>query len=210
MTADGAWRILLADDHTVVRAGLRALLVADPRCEIAGEASSLEQLRARARHLRPDLIVLDLSFGSGNALDTLPELLAVAGPPRVVVLTMHDDLAHARAAFTAGAHGYLVKEAAADELLRAVETVMAGSRYLHAELGARLARAGHAALDELTRREQEVLELLARGYTNAETAAHLNVSLRTVEAVRAGLRGRLGTHSRAGMVEAAKRLGLLA
>lgn len=210
MTASGSWRILLADDHTVVRAGLRALLVADPRCEIAGEASSLDELRARAHQLRPDLIVLDLSFGDGNALDTLPELLAAPVPPRVVVLTMHDDLAHARAAFTAGAHGYLVKEAAADELLRAIETVMAGSRYLHAELGARLARAGHAALDELTRREQEVLALLARGYTNAEIAAHLKVSLRTVETQRAGLRGRLGAHSRADMVEAAKRLGLLA
>jgi len=209
MTSD-YWRILLADDHTVVRAGLRALLLADPRCEIVGEAASLDELRTSARHVRPDLIVLDLSFGAGNAIDLLPELLAAAEPPRIVVLTMHDDLAHARAAFAAGAHGYLVKEAAADELLRAIETVMAGSRYLHAELGARPARAGHAALDELTRREQEVLALLARGYTNAEIAAHLKVSLRTVETQRAGLRGRLGAHSRADMVDAAKRLGLLA
>jgi DNA-binding NarL/FixJ family response regulator len=210
MAASGSWRILLADDHTVVRAGLRALLIADPRCRIAGEASSLDELRARARHLRPDLIVLDLSFGSGSAIDLFPELLAAAEPPRIVVLTMHDDLAHARAAFAAGAHGYLVKEAAADELLRAIETVMAGSKYLHAELGARLARAGPAPLDKLTRREQEVLALLARGYTNAEIAAHLKVSLRTVETQRAGLRGRLGVHSRADMVVAAKRLGLLA
>lgn len=210
MTSPGpVWRILLADDHLVVRAGLRALLAADPRCRVVGEASSLDELRTTARNLRPDLIVLDLSFGADNALDTLPALLASEGAPRVVVLTMHDDVAFARAAFSRGAHGYLMKEAAADELLRAVETVMSGSTYLHAELGGRLARFQPSPTDNLTPRERDVLSLLARGYTNAEAAAQLRVSLRTVEAHRANLRMRLGVHSRAEMVDAARRLGLL-
>jgi two-component system response regulator NreC len=206
---DPPWRVLLADDHLVVRAGLRALLAADPRCQVVGEASSLDELRAIAANLRPDLIVLDLSFGTNNAIDALPDLLAGAGGPRVVVLTMHDDVAFARAAFAGGAHGYLVKEAAADELLRAVEAVMSGSTYLQAALGGRLARAAAAPADPLTPRERDVLALLARGYTNAEVAAQLRVSLRTVEAHRANLRLRLGAHSRAEMVDAARRLGLL-
>jgi two-component system, NarL family, response regulator NreC len=209
MAVAAGWRILLADDHTVVRAGLRALLAADPRCQVIGEASSIDELCAVAGNLRPDLIVLDLSFGTDNALEALPGILAVAQPPRVVVLTMHDDLAYAREAFARGAHGYLMKEAAADELLRAVETVMSGSTYLHAELGARLARARPGPADLLSPREREVLGLLARGHTNAEVARQLLVSLRTVEAHRASLRSRLGVHSRAEMVDAANRLGLL-
>jgi two-component system, NarL family, response regulator NreC len=210
MTTGGTWRILLADDHTVVRAGLRALLQADPRCHVVGEAASLDELRTTAGNLRPDLVVLDLSFRDEDALDTLPDLLAAADPPRIVVLTMHDDVAYARAAFAAGAHGYLMKEAAAAELLRAVEIVMSGSTYLHAELGARLARSQPTAADTLSSREREVLALLARGHTNAEVAAQLKVSLRTVEAHRANLRSRLGVQSRAEMVDAAERLGLLA
>ena len=209
MATNTAWRILLADDHLVVRAGLRALLTDDPRCRVVGEAGSLDEVRTSTRHLRPDLIVLDLSFGEENALDTLPGLLAAVPAPRIIVLTMHADVTFARAAFARGAHGYLLKEAAADELLHAVETVMAGSTYLNPELGARLARSRADSADLLSPREREVLALLARGYTNAEVARRLMVSLRTVEANRANLRLRLGVHSRAEMVDAAQRLGLL-
>ena len=207
--APAGWRILLSDDHLVVRAGLRALLAADPRCQIVGEASSIEEMLTAARHLRPDLIVLDVSFGRDNALEALPELLTLCPDVKVVVLTMHDDVATAREAFARGAHAYLMKEAAADDLMRAVEAVMSGSTYLQAELGARLARSGLRPADDLSPREREVLTLLAHGYTNAEAAHHLLVSLRTVETHRAHLRTRLGISSRAEMVDAAHRLGLL-
>ncbi|MEV8517875.1 response regulator transcription factor [Dactylosporangium sp. NPDC051484] len=209
MIATDAWRILLADDHLVVRAGLRALLAADPRCRVEGEAAGIDELRTVAHRLRPDLIVLDLSFGSDSALPVLPELLAADPPPRIVVLTMHDDVSFAREAFAGGVHGYVLKEAAADELLRAVETVMAGSVYVDAELGARLARSRPAASDALSPREREVLTLLASGHTNAEVARRLSISLRTVETHRANLRARLGTTSRAELVAAARRIGLL-
>jgi two-component system response regulator NreC len=209
MTSDGTWRIVLADDHLVVRAGLRTLLAADSRCRVVGEAASIDELLAVVGNQRPDLIVLDLSFGTDNVLDTVPKLLAFRPQPRLVVLTMHDNLVYARAAFTAGVHGYLMKEAAANDLLRAVEAVMAGSTYLHAELGARLARSQPTEVEGLSAREGDVLALLAKGYTNAEIAQQLMVSLRTVEAHRANLRGRLGVHSRAQIVEAARKLGLL-
>jgi two-component system response regulator NreC len=207
-----SWRILLADDHLVVRAGLRTLLAGDPRCQIVGEANSIGELRALAHNLHPDLIVLDISFGTESALTIVPELLATraAGvPPRIIVLTMHDDIAFAREALARGVHGYLIKESAADDLLRAVETVMSGSTYLHPEIGARLVRTFNAPADGLSPRERDVLALLARGHTNAEIAHQLLVSLRTVESHRANLRARLGLHSRAELVDAARKLGLL-
>jgi len=203
------WRIVLADDHVVVRAGLRSLLAADPRCNVVGEAGRLDELSAVARRQHPDLIVLDISFGPRNALDRIPGLLADVPAPRIVVLTMHDDVAFARSAFAHGVHGYVVKEAAADELIRAVETVMSGGTYLHPELGARLARAEQGPHEQLTGREREVLLALARGHTNAEVAQQLLVSLRTVETYRASLRNRLGVATRADMVQVATRLGLL-
>lgn len=202
------WRIVLADDHAVVRAGLKTLLSAHPRCVVVGEAATIEALTAAVAALRPDLVVLDLAFGTRNALDVLPDLLATDPAPRVIVLTMHDDVAFSREAFARGAHGYLTKEAAADELTRAVETVMAGGTWLHPTLGAELARAA-ATADPLTPREREVLALLARGLTNAEIAEQLHVGLRTVEAHRAALRRRLGALRRADLVDAARRLGLL-
>jgi two-component system, NarL family, response regulator NreC len=203
------WRILLADDHLVVRAGLRALLAADPRCQVVGEASSIGELRAFAHNLWPDLIVLDISFGTESALTVVPQLLATQPSPRIIVLTMHADVAFAREALARGVHGYLIKESAADDLLRAVATVMAGSTYLHPEVGARLVRSFNGPADGLSARERDVLALLARGHTNAEIAQQLVVSLRTVESHRASLRVRLGLHSRAELVDAARRMGLL-
>jgi two-component system response regulator NreC len=207
--AAGPWRVLLADDHLVVRAGLKALLSADPRCLVVGEASSLDELRTAAHHLQPDLIVLDLSFGIDNALDALPALQAEARPPRIIVLTMHDDVAFAREAFARGVHGYLVKESAAVELSRAVEAVMSGATYLHPELGARMAKASTDPATRLSPHERDVLVRLARGHTNAEIARQLLVSLRTVESLRARLRVQLGVSTRAEMVDAAHRMGLL-
>jgi two-component system response regulator NreC len=206
---DAKWRIVLADDHAMVRAGLKALVAADPRCQVVGEAGSLAQLRSVVGTEHPDVVVLDVTLGPENGLDAVPELLAVQPGPRIVILTMHDDPAFARDALGRGAHGYLLKEAAADELPRAITAVMAGGVYLQPELGARMARSRPSAADRLTERERDVLRLLARGHTNAEIAHELYVSLRTVEAHRAALRTRLGVASRAELVEAARALGLL-
>jgi two-component system, NarL family, response regulator NreC len=205
-----SWRLVLADDHAMVRAGLNALVSADPRCTVVGEAGDLAHLRALVATERPDLVVLDLTLGHDNGLDVLPELISAQPPPRVIVLTMHDDHAFAREALRLGAHGYLLKEGAADDLIRAIETVMAGGTYLHPELGARMARTDAPPSDGLTQREREVLRLLARGYTNAKIASELFISLRTVEAHRAGLRTRLGATSRDELVDAAREFGLLA
>jgi two-component system response regulator NreC len=209
MPATTVWRIVLADDHLVVRAGMRALLSNDPRCKVVGEASTIDELRTVVARLRPDLVVLDLTFGAENALSALPHLTGRPDAPRLIVLTMHDDVAFAREAFARGAHGYVLKEAAADELSRAVETVMQGHLYLHPELGARMAGAALDRTEELSPRERDVLALLARGHTNAEIARELLISLRTVEAHRARLRARLGGGSRAELVELARRLRLL-
>jgi two-component system, NarL family, response regulator NreC len=205
----GRWRILLADDHAMVRAGLRAVVAEDPRCEVVAEAGTLAELKARAATERPDLVLLDLTLGKDSGLEAIPHLLGAARPPKVVVLTMHDDPAFARDALGRGAQGYLLKEAAADELGRAIETVMAGGTYLHPELGARMAAGRPTPADRLTERERDVLRLLALGHTNAEIAKELYISLRTVEAHRSGLRTRLGATSRADLVEAARRLGLV-
>lgn len=203
------WRILLADDHAMVRAGLRAVVAEDPRCAVVAEAGSLAELKARTATERPDLVLLDLTLGRDSGLEAIPHLLGLPQPPKVIVLTMHDDPAFARDALGRGAQGYLLKEAAADELGRAIETVMTGGTYLHPELGARMAVGRPGPADRLTEREREVLRLLALGHTNAEIAKELYISLRTVEAHRAGLRTRLGVTTRAELVDAARSLGLV-
>jgi two-component system response regulator NreC len=209
MEPDRAWRVVLADDHAMVRAGLKALVDADPRCRVVGEAGTLAQLHTVVASTGPDVVVLDITLGGENGLDILPELRATHPEPVIVVLTMHDDPAVAREAMSRGVAGYLLKEAAAEELGRAIETVMSGGTYLQPELGARMARARPSPADRLTERERDVLRLLARGYTNAQIAEELFISLRTVEAHRAGLRSRLGVVSRAELVDAARQLGLL-
>ena len=203
------WRIVLADDHSMVRAGLKALVEADPRCRVVGECGTLARLGAVVSETSPDLIVLDIALGRENGLDAVAGLLALRPPPRIVVLTMHDDVAFAREALSRGVHGYLLKDAAGDELIRAIEVVMDGDTYLLPQLGAQLARHAPTPAERLTERERDVLRLLARGHTNAEIAQELFISLRTVEAHRAGLRTRLGVHNRAELVDAARKLGLL-
>lgn len=186
----------LADDHPVVRAGLRTLLEADPTLQVVAEFGDLASTRAGVRTVRPAILLLDLAMAGTSTLQSIPTLLADSPGLQIIVLTMQEDPGFAREALRLGARGYVLKEAAADELLLAVRSVQRGSTYLHPSLGARL-----ATLDErpggLTDREVDVLRLIAAGHTNAEIGQQLFVSLRTVESHRGQIRAKLNLETRA-------------
>ena len=190
-------RILLADDHAVVRSGLRHVLGAEDDMEVVAEAGDLEETVRKVRGHRPDVLVLDLNLGRASSLPAIPEL---SGLTRVVVLTMQDDPAFARRALADGAAGFVLKETAEGVLLDAVRQAAAGGTYLDPALGARLAAAPAGPPDGLTDRELEVLRLLALGHTNAEVAEQMFLSVRTVESHRAAAARKTGRHSRAELV----------
>ena len=190
-------RILLADDHAVVRSGLRHVLGAEDDMEVVAEAGDLEETLRKVRGHRPDVLVLDLNLGRASSLPAIPEL---SGLTRVVVLTMQDDPAFARRALADGAAGFVLKETAEGVLLDAVRQAAAGGTYLDPALGARLAAAPAGPPDGLTDRELEVLRLLALGHTNAEVAEQMFLSVRTVESHRAAAARKTGRHSRAELV----------
>ena len=190
-------RILLADDHAVVRSGLRHVLGAEDDMEVVAEAGDLEETVRKVRGHRPDVLVLDLNLGRASSLPAIPELSELT---RVVVLTMQDDPAFARRALADGAAGFVLKETAEGVLLDAIRQAAAGGTYLDPALGARLAAAPAGPPDGLTDRELEVLRLLALGHTNAEVAEQMFLSVRTVESHRAAAARKTGRHSRAELV----------
>ena len=190
-------RILLADDHAVVRSGLRHVLGAEDDMEVVAEAGDLEETVRKVRGHHPDVLVLDLNLGRASSLPAIPELSKLT---RVVVLTMQDDPAFARRALADGAAGFVLKETAEGVLLDAVRQAAAGGTYLDPALGARLAAAPAGPPDGLTDRELEVLRLLALGHTNAEVAEQMFLSVRTVESHRAAAARKTGRHSRAELV----------
>jgi two-component system, NarL family, response regulator NreC len=208
-------RIALCDDHAVVRSGLRRILEAEADLEVVGEAGSATQAVEVASSAQPDVFVMDLGLPDRNGIAATTEVCAVSPETRVLVLTVHDDVAYLRRAFAAGATGYLVKEAADVELVQAVREVAAGRPYVHPSLGAALlapdapgARpAGPGG--ELSEREAEVLALIAIGLTNAEIAERLYVSVRTVETHRAHIHQKLDVRTRAELVRVARDAGLL-
>lgn len=195
-TARTARTVVLADDHPVVRAGLRALLEGEPSLQVVAEFADLPSTVRGVPSLRPDILVLDLAMAGSSSLSAIPGLLASCPGLRLIVLTMHDEPGFAREALRLGAQGYVLKEAAADELLLAVRSVLRGTTYLQPSLGARLVRQDEPR-DNLTEREREVLRLLATGHTNAEIAAQMFLSLRTVENHRGQIRAKLNLETRA-------------
>jgi len=208
--------VALCDDHAVVRAGLRAILSAEADLEVVAEAASVAEAERAAAEHRPDVFVMDINLPDGTGLDATLKVLAVSARTRVVILTVHDEVAYLRRAFDAGASGYLIKEAADLELVLAVRQVAAGARYVHPRLGAALLDTPAGELTriggpggELSEREQEVLRLIAQGYTNAQAADSLIVSIRTIETHRAHIQQKLGLHTRAELVRAARGAGLL-
>lgn len=207
-------RVLIVDDHAVLRAGLRLLIDAEPDLETVGEAGSVREAIFEARSTNPDLILLDVVMPGESGLDGVPKLLHEHPDVKVLVLSMQDDPRYVREAFAVGASGYVLKEAADAEVVSAIREVSAGGRYVHPELGARLVLAEAEAVrradeDPLSEREREVLRLLARGYTNHEIAEQLFISVRTAETHRSHVMQKLRLGSRAELVSYALANGLL-
>ena len=208
-------RIALCDDHTVVRSGLRRILEGQPDLDVVGEAGSADEAVEMARDAQPDVFVMDLSLPDRSGIAATADVLAVSPTTRVLVLTVHDDVAYLRRAFDAGASGYIVKDAADVELVQAVRQVAAGKQYVHPTLGAALLAPDAASVrpagpgGELSEREVEVLGLIANGLTNTEIGERLFVSVRTVETHRAHIHEKLNVRTRAELVRAAREAGIL-
>jgi two-component system, NarL family, response regulator NreC len=207
-------RVLVVDDHAVVRSGLRLLIDAEEDMETVGEAGSVRDAVFEARTSNPDLILMDVVMPGESGLEGVPKLLHEHPEVKVLILSMQDDPSYLREAFAVGASGYVLKEAADTEVVTAIREVAAGGRYVHPELGARLIAAEAQAAreaeeDPLSDREREVLRLLALGYTNQEIAKQLFISVRTAETHRAHVMQKLRLESRAELVRYAIAHGLL-
>jgi two-component system, NarL family, response regulator NreC len=207
-------KVVVVDDHAVVRSGLRLLLDAHEDIEVVGEAGNAKDAIFRARALKPDVILLDVVMPGASGIDVLPELLRESPQTKVLVLSMQDDPSYVREAFGAGASGYVLKEAADEEVVSAVREIAKGGQYVHPTLGARMVAAEaeeRAAVeaDPLSEREREVLRLLALGHTNQEIAQELYISVRTAESHRAHIMQKLRLATRAELVRYALSHGLL-
>src|SRR5262245_55011477 len=200
---NGRVTLVLADDHAVVRSGLRLLLEGEPGHEVVAEAATAEGALSSTRAHRPSVLVLDLNMPGRSSLEVIPEIRDAAPDTGIVVLTMQEDPAFAREALRAGALGYVLKEAADEELLQAVRLAADGQNYLNPRLGARLAAEPPGPVgppDDLTEREVEVLRLIALGHTNSEIAGQLYLSVRTIESHRAHIQQKIRRTTRAELV----------
>jgi len=207
-------KVLIVDDHAVVRAGLKLLIDAEEDLEAAGEAGSARDAIFEARSLKPDVVLLDVVMPDQSGLEIVAQLLHENPEAKILVLSMQDEPSYVRQAFESGASGYVLKEAADAEVVAAIREVAGGGRYVHPELGARLITAEseerrRAEEDPLSEREREVLRLLALGHTNQEIAKQLYISVRTAETHRAHIMQKLRLSSRAELVRYALDQGLL-
>lgn len=202
--------VVLADDHAVVRSALRMLLEDEPEIEVVAEAGDAASAIRYARGHRPSVMILDINMPGGSGLDAIPDIREQSPETRIVMLTMQDETSAARKALQAGVLGYILKEAASEELVKAVRLAANGKTYLQPELGARLAAEPEAtAPDDLSEREIEVLRLIALGHTNNEIAARLFLSVRTIESHRAHIQQKLKLSSRSELVRYALDRGLI-
>lgn len=209
-------RLVLADDHPVVREGLRALLDSEPDFEVVGQADNGDDVPTLVDHLHPDVVVLDLMMGGKSGLDVTQELTERSPATRVLILSMHQSEGYVLEALRRGAAGYALKQAEAAELGRAIREVAAGRRYLSPPLSERALeayarRAGGPAdpYDTLTHREREVLQLVAEGHTNAAIGERLFISARTVETHRANAMKKLGLRTPVELAVYAVRRGIV-
>ena len=208
-------RILIVDDHAVVRSGLRRVLEAEDDFEVVGEAGNKRNAVFEARALVPDIVLMDVVMPGESGIEATPAVLHEAPEAKVLMLSMQDDPQYVREAFAAGATGYVLKEAADTELVQAIREVASGGHYVHAALGARMIASDakekrRAEEDPLSDREREILRLLALGHTNQEIAQMLYISVRTAETHRAHIMQKLRLSTRAELVRYALDHGLLA
>jgi two-component system, NarL family, response regulator NreC len=213
-------RVLIVDDHAIVRAGLRMLINPQPDMEVVGEVADGHEALRQAREANPDVLTLDLTMPGGGGLKTLEGLRQACPQTRVLVLTMHEDPSYLRAVLAAGGLGYVAKSAVDGELLAAIRSVSQGRTFVTINLSdsetqqvlgdraIRTASAPRAPL-QLSPREQEVLKLLAQGYTNQEVGTRLCLSVKTIETYRARIVDKLGLRSRADLTRYALEMGLL-
>jgi DNA-binding NarL/FixJ family response regulator len=211
-------RVVIADDHAIVRAGIRALLASEGDITVAAEASDGRAAVAAVERARPDVLLVDLSMPGWNGVEAIRRAREVSPSTRVLVLSMHAAPDYVRPALRAGAHGYLVKGAGLDDLLRALRAVAAGERFFgpEAERVIQLDATdlagdrGHDDLERLTPREREVLQLVAEGHTNREIGVALGVSPKTVDAHRSRVMQKLDLHDAQALTRFALRRGLVA
>ncbi len=202
-------RIVLADDHVVVRSALRMLLDAEPGLEVVAEAGDVDGAIRYLRGHRPEVLILDLNMPGRASLEALPDIAEASPDTQVVVLTMQSEPAFAREAMQAGVLGYILKEAADTELVKAVRLAAQGRTYLQPDLGARLAAEPADAPDDLSERELEILRFIALGHTNGEIAEQLQISVRTVESHRSHIQQKLHLAKRSELVRYALERGML-
>jgi DNA-binding NarL/FixJ family response regulator len=212
-----AVRIVLVDDHNLVRAGIRSLLEIRDGVRIVAEADNGRDAAAMVKEHAPDLVVMDISMHELNGIDATAQILAQAPGTRVLILSMHSAEEFVRRALKAGASGYLVKDSAPQELGLAIEAMARGEIYLSSRVSRHLVKAfaaepgerAESSLDSLTPRQREVLQLIAEGRSTREIAAALDLSVKTVETHRAALMARLGIFDIAGLVRYAARNNLI-
>jgi two-component system, NarL family, response regulator NreC len=211
-----AIRILIADDHGVMRGGLRALLEDEPGIEVVGEASSGEEVIALTQNLQPDIVLMDIGMPGVDGIAATRAIKNTFPDIQVLVLSVYEDESLLRAAIQVGAAGYIIKRAAEDELISAIKVVSRGDMYIHPAITRLLFSqpsppkpSEEASLETLSPRELEVLGYLARGYTNRQIAETLYISIRTVESHRANIMGKLGLKNRIELVGYAKKYGLM-
>lgn len=217
-------RILLADDHTVLRAGLVALLDGEPDIVVVGQAADGVECYAQALALRPDIILMDINMPKGGGLEALSKVHGVLPDAKVLILTMHDDIGYLKRVLSAGGSGYILKQAASEELLSAIHAVNDGGIFIHPHHAQALVLDSERAddtgthrtdellaqrYDSLSEREREVFRLLTLGHSNGEIAELTFLSVKTVETYKARLMRKLGTASRAELVHVALELELL-
>jgi len=215
-------RIFLADDHTVLRAGLKALLNAETDMQVVGEAEDGDACTRQAIGLRPDVVLMDINMPRCNGLEALIKLRQLVPESRVLILTMHDDPEYLRQVLASGGAGYVLKQAASDELLSAIRAVHGGGIYLHPQhakilledslhrqTGAASPAPVEARVSTLSEREEAVFRLVALGHRNGEIAEMLHLSVKTVETYKSRMMEKLGLRSRAALVRYAMELGIL-
>jgi len=207
-------RVLIVDDHAVVRSGLRHVLDAEEGIEVVGEAGDARYAVFETRAKKPDVVLMDVVMPGRSGIEAIPDVLKDAPEAKILILSMQDDPHYVREAFAAGAAGYVLKEAADTDVVTAVREVAAGRSYVHPTLGARMVAAEaeerkRAEADPLSDRERDVLRLLALGHTNQEIAGMLYISVRTAETHRAHIMQKLRLQTRAELVRYALEEGLL-